>query len=366
MKYVYKKKINIFLFSVLDFIGGIIAFPFKTFRQKTPKHFNKILLIREDHVGDVISASVVLSPLRRAFPGAEIDFMAPSWGMGILKGDPNLNNIVQFDPPWFDRRSKGFSQQIKGFFCMVDIMKKGEYDLAIDLRGDARHIAAMFAAGIKCRISYGITGCGFLLTHQVPYKGTMHENERNAELLKPLGIECCSPGINLYFSDEDILEAGNLKKELGINYPYAVIHVVPGHPEKKWNTASFSEVARYIHDEKGLVPIFIGTHDDRGDVKAVIEMAGVKSINLSGMTSLSVLGPFMTGASLFVGLDSGPTHIAAYTETPTIMLFSGVNDPAQWAPRGENVTIVYPGRGKDLSQITPREVFRMIDKVIAV
>ena len=364
MKYVYKKKIYILLFSILDFIGGVITLPFRLFQRNIPKHPGKILLIREDHVGDVISSTVVLTPLRRAFPAADIDFLAPSWGMGILKGDPNLTKIIKFDPPWFDRGVKGFVPWMRGFFDMVKIMKEGDYDLVIDLRGDARHIIAMFVSGIKYRISYGITGCGFLLTHQVPYKGTMHENDRNAALLKPLGIECRSPRINLYFSDEDILEAGNLKKELGIDYPYAVIHVVPGHPEKKWNAESFAEVARYIHDEKGLVPVFIGTHDDRDDVKAVIEMAGVKAINLSGMTSLSVLGPFLTGSSLFVGLDSGPSHIAAYTETPTIMLFSGVNDPRQWAPRHENVNIIYPGKGKNLAHITPGEVFRMIDKVI--
>ena len=362
--YVYKKKIYIVFFSIIDFLGNIISFPFRMFKSDIPKSLKKILLIREDHVGDVISSTVVLTPLRRAFPGADIDFLAPSWGMGILKGDPNLTKLIKFDPPWFDRGVKGFVPWMRGFFDMVKIIREGDYDLVIDLRGDARHIIAMFVAGTKYRLSYGITGCGFLLTHQIPYKGTMHENRRNAELLKPLGIECYSPGIKLYFSDEDILDAGNIKREVGIDYPYAVIHIVPGHPEKKWNKESFARVARYIHDEKALVPVFIGTDEDRADIKDVIEKAGVKAINLSGMTSLSMLGPILTGASLFVGLDSGPSHIAAYTEAPTVILFSGANDPAQWAPEGANVNVIYPGRGKDLSCIDAGEVFRMIDKVL--
>jgi ADP-heptose:LPS heptosyltransferase len=108
----------------------------------------------------------------------------------------------------------------------------------------------------------------------------------------------------------------------------------------------------------------IGAQEDGLRIKDVITGAGVDVVDLAGRTKLSELGPLCAGASLFVGLDSGPSHIAAYTGIPTMILFSGVNDPVQWAPKGENVRIIYPGKGKDLSGITPVEVMREIDRVI--
>ena len=363
MRYVYKKNIYKIFFSAIDGLGAILFLPLRLIRKPANKA-DRILVVRTDHVGDVISATSVLPHLRRAFPAAEIDFMVPSWAMGILKRDPHLNSIIQFDPPWFDRNKEGFIEGLKGFFEMVRILRAGRYDVVIDLRGDARHIMAAFLAGIKMRIGYGITGCGFLLTDMVPYRDVMHETERNTALLSPLGVECRISDVTLYFSDKDIIKAGEIKKDAALDKPYAIVHVVPGHPSKNWTLEGFIKVVRYLRQEKNLIPVMIGATNDRLRVKDVIMGAGVDVVDLSGKTSLSVLGPLCTGASLFVGLDSGPAHIAAYTGIPTIMIFSGVNDPAQWAPKGENVRIIYPGKGKDLSGITPGEVMREIDRVI--
>jgi ADP-heptose:LPS heptosyltransferase len=364
MKYVYKKKTYRILFSVFDAIGAVIFFPLKLMKRRTKEKTDRILVIRTDHVGDVIFATSVLPPLRRAFPSAEIDFMVPSWAMGILKRDPHVNNIIQFDPPWFDRNKKGLIEGLKVFFNMAGTLKKGRYDVVIDLRGDARHIAASFTAGIRKRISYGITGLGFLLTDNVPYGDIIHETQRNTALLSALGIESRVSDVTLYFSDKDIIRSGEIKKEAGLDKPYAIVHVVPGHPSKNWTLEGFVKTVRYLRQEKGFIPVLIGTQEDGLRIKDVITGAGVDVVDLAGRTKLSELGPLCAGASLFVGLDSGPSHIAAYTGIPTIILFSGVNDPVQWAPKGENVRIIYPGKEKDLSGITPGEVMGEIDRVM--
>jgi len=362
MRYVYKKKIYRILFFILDAVGAAVFAPFKFFRRETSRKADRILVVRTDHVGDVIFATAVFAPLRRAFPASEIDLMAPGWAMGVLKGNPHISNIIRFDPPWFDRNSSGLKAGIRGFFELVSMLKKGRYDVFIDLRGDARHIMAAFLAGIKRRISYGITGCGFLLTDMVPYGDVMHEARRNTALLGPLGIDGDSSCVELHFSEEDISKVSRIKKDAGVEKPYAVVHIVPGHPSKDWSLFSFIRVLRYLKEKKGLMPVMIGSGKDRLRVKDAVLNSGLDAVDLSGKTTLSELGPLCAGASIFVGLDSGPSHIAAYTGTPTIMIFSGINDPAQWAPRGDNVRVVYPGKGKDLSAVSPDEVMREIDE----
>ncbi len=363
MRYVFKKKIYIVLFSILDTVGSIIFFPIRLFSSKKDIDPKRILLIRADHIGDVINATVALRPLKDKFPNSRLDLLVPSWAVDLVKGDPSIDNVMDFDAPWFDRKKRGILDTIKGFCDMVKIIRRGNYDIAIDLRGDARHIAAMFLAGVKNRIGYGITGGGFLLTDQVRYKGKMHEAERNIALLESLGIKAFTHDVKLHLSaDEENISF--LKKEFGVEGPYVILHPVPGHSAKEWDDSHFARLAEYLYREKGFLPVFVGSSQDSGRISKIKEAVNIDLVDLSGKTRLVELGKLLKGASLFIGVDSGPAHIAAAMGAPTIILFSGANDPSQWAPKGENVKIIYPGKGKDLSLIKPEDIFSVVDKII--
>ena len=362
--YVYKKKLYVLLFSLIDAAGNAIFGARKLFRRKIPLEFNRILLIRVDHIGDVINAAVVLDPLRRSFPNAAIDLLAPSLACDIVRDNKANVNVISFDPPWFDRGSSGFFKHLKGLREMVKIIRNGQYDVCMDLRGDFRHIMAMFLAGVRCRVGYGITGGGFLLTHNVPYKGVMHETDRNMELLRAIGIKEKTPGIKLYFSDEDKNTADKLLSDSGVRYKYAVLHIAPGHPAKGWDLEKFAPVVQYLFREKQLVPVMVGVMKDGKKVQKISELIDARLIDMTGKTPFGVLYYLLSSASLFIGVDSGPAHIAALANIPAIILFSGINDPCQWAPKGNRVRLVYRGKGKDLSGVQPDEVCRKIDEVI--
>lgn len=363
MKYVYKKRMYKAIVCIIDSVGFFLAGIFKIFSGKPVFGTGKILIIRVDHIGDVVMATSVIAPLRRAFPSAKIDFIAPSWARELLSQDPHINNVTIFDAPWFLRCKAGFINGVKGFFAMTKMIRRGGYDLVIDLRGDARHIAAAFLSGAKTRISYGITGLGFLLTEEVPYDEKCHEIDKNLALLGPLGVSCVNASSKLYFSKENALAAENIKKKMRIDNPYVVLHVTAGRPEKNWTSDGFSGLVDYIGVKKGLMPVIIGGNEDTVYIKGVMEKTSQKVIDLSGKFKISELTAFLEGASLFVGLDSGPSHIAAAVGVPSVILFSGANDPLQWAPRGGNVRVVCPGKGKGLDEVGLGEVVGVIDKV---
>ena len=365
MKYVYRKKIYIFLFTAVDLVGGLVFKPFRALQRGGREDIRRILLIRADHIGDVIASTVVLGPLKKAFPQAEIDFLTSSWAYDLVKGSPNITRVIQFDPPWFTRRSRRPGEGVRGFFEMARIMRQGRYDLVVDLRGDARHIAAMFLAGVKRRISYGITGGGFLLTDQVPYEGPAHETDRNLALLRPLGLDERSSGVRIDFTEKDAEDARAVMGRTSIRGGYAVMHATPGHDTKDWNEENFAAVLKYLSAGKGLAPVLVGSGADSERVRRIIGLSGGDAVDLSGRTRLGMLGPILKGASLFVGVDSGPSHIAAASGIPTVILFSGVNDPLQWAPRGDNVKLVYPGRNRTLADVRSDEVCAAIDEVLA-
>lgn len=365
LRYVFKKKIYITLAFIVDAIGSIIFAPIKFFRSPLAEKFRKILVMRLDHIGDVVSSTAVLEPLKKKFPDSRVDFLAPSSMGDILKENPFIDNLLEFNPGWFDEKKPSFIEQTRNIRNLAALIKNHNYDLAIDLRGDCRHIIAMFLAGVKNRISYGITGLGFLLTCQVPYEGIMHETERNTALLLPLGVEQHSLSVRLYLPKTSYDKASALKEKLHIPAKYAVVHPIPRRSQKRWTNERFSRVIQYLYNTKGIVPVMAGDISDKSEIKEIMDKSNTPAIDIAGETSLDVLGAIMQEATLFIGVDSGPSHIAAAVGIPGIVLFSGINDPAQWVPRSDKIKLMFPGANRNLSDVKVEEVLGAIDEMLS-
>jgi len=365
-KYVFKKKRLIFLIIVFDFVGSLFAWPLKfLYPQKKPGTISRILLIRLDHVGDVIMSTVVLRPLREAFPQARIDILVADWAYDLVKNSPYLDTVIPFNLAWFDRkRYPSLWTQIKDLRALIKIIKKGDYDAAVDLKGDLRQIIALFLSRVTYRISYGITGGGFLLSHNPEYRRGCHETDHNLDLVKELGVVIEKAKADLFVSVAAEKTAEKILKGNSIPERFVVLHVLSGHNQKNWQNEKFSHLVRYIGVKKGLAVVLIGTDREKKIVDDVIAEADIHAINLCGKTDLETLAGVIKKASLFVGIDSGPAHIAAACGVPAIILFSGTNDRHQWAPRGDLVRIMYPGDGKNLSSLDSESVFRVVDNML--
>ncbi|MGB3242325.1 MAG: glycosyltransferase family 9 protein, partial [Candidatus Omnitrophota bacterium] len=348
MRYVYKKKALFFLATILDLLGAVISWPFKVFNPpEVPRKLSRILLMRMDHIGDIIMATAVLKPLREAFPEAQIDLIVSSWGADLIKNNPYTSRVIEFDPVWFDRkRSAGIFSQARGVKDLARIIKEGKYDAAVDLRGDLRHILALFLSDIKCRVSYGITGGGFLLTHEVPYREGTHETEHSMDLVRVLGVSSGKPEVSISLPGEANKRSDRVLEEDDISAPYAVFHAFPGHATKLWKNENFSRVIDYVAKEKNAAAVLVGAGEDKKEASDIISMATEKAYDLTGRTDWGTLTGILKKAALFVGVDSAPAHIAAALGVPTVVVFSSVNDPRQWAPKGDKVKILCPGRGR--------------------
>jgi ADP-heptose:LPS heptosyltransferase len=224
----------------------------------------------------------------------------------------------------------------------------------------------MSIAGIKNRISYGITGGGFLLTCNVRYDRLQHEALKDLKLLSAIGIKEKKANIEIFYDKEELASADLVKRSAGLVGPYAVIHAVAGQDEKMWSIDNFFEVTRYVRDIKKLLPVFIGSAKDKIFIHEIIGLLAGGAVDLSGSTGLKITAKLIADATLFIGLDSGPAHIASATDTPSIVLFSGINSLDQWAPAGENIDIISPGENRNLSEVTSEEVCRAIDKRIGI
>lgn len=113
-----------------------------------------------------------------------------------------------------------------------------------------------------------------------------------------------------------------------------VFHVGAGSRDKQWGIDRWRDLAVRIEGEAivlaGEVEAERFTRDERREFNA---MGG------RYLFDLLALADVLRGASLFIGGDTGPTHLAAALGVPTVALF-GPTDPARWAPIGPRVEIV--------------------------
>jgi heptosyltransferase-3 len=104
---------------------------------------------------------------------------------------------------------------------------------------------------------------------------------------------------------------------------YAVIHPFSGGPRKNWPLEQFRGLAARLP-----MPVrWCAGPEDPPLADAV------------RIDNLYHLGEFLAGARLYIGNDSGITHLAAAAGTPVLAIF-GPTDPQVWAPRGSHVRVV--------------------------
>jgi ADP-heptose:LPS heptosyltransferase len=116
------------------------------------------------------------------------------------------------------------------------------------------------------------------------------------------------------------------------NSRYAVIHPGSGSKIKNWPVDRFNKLSQILKDKTGFKTVWIiGPAEE----PLIVNHSDV----MLNDCSLEEIAPVLAGASLYIGNDSGISHLAAACGCPCVVLF-GPSDPAVWAPRGKTVSII--------------------------
>jgi ADP-heptose:LPS heptosyltransferase len=144
---------------------------------------------------------------------------------------------------------------------------------------------------------------------------------------------------------------------------YVVIHPFSGSPKKNWPLERYRELARRLNCRERT--------DSVPDPK-LLSFGGIPGVDRAVCPLLWCAGPeeelddavrfdnlcdlacWLAGARLYIGNDSGITHLAAAAGAPVVALF-GPTDPAIWGPRGDRVSIVATPTPGEAMEIIPLE-----------
>lgn len=335
------------LFAVVDALGVIwlriwrAAAGAPAVKPLLPETVERLLLIQLDHLGDAVMTTSMFASLRRRFPKAAIDVLAAPWNCEVFAASKEIGRIHVCRWNRF-RRGFKFGWPL-GFFAWVPALRRRRYDAAIDVRGDFPNAALMKLCGIPRRIGWACAGGGFLLTDSAEFvRGRAEVSSRRA-LLEALGAEVRpSEGPTFTPSAEAIRFVTHMLGEFRLgDRPLWVLHVGAGTSAKTWPVRHWRELlGRAIVELNARVILVGGTADIETAREITQDMNWPGVMDWTGRLTIDQLASLVRRATLFVGADSGPAHLAAATGARVVAIFSGSTVAEQWQPWGPRVGVV--------------------------
>lgn len=340
--YRFKNRKIIFLCKVADRLLALL--PKK--KRALPEHVRNVLVIKPDHLGDMLTLTSVLPLLRKRFQDARIDVLCHELSLSILSNNPAIDRCVPFIHFLYDRRKFSLFGKIcrflAGLLPLMQRLRRERYDLCLNFResgGDMILLARM--CGCRYMVGHGTGGFGPLLDQVVQWREGRHEVEHYLEVLRPLGIEASleNLGYELYPTREDEERIDSVIEKHGLA-KFIVIHPGSGDVRKLVKAGSWAGII--VGTEADTRIVFTGTKDECSLYAEVAGLVQRETVNLMGAFSIGQLYLFYRKAQKVYTVDSLSAHLAAMTGTRTTVFWSNLVDVSQWRPLGKNVEIVFP------------------------
>jgi ADP-heptose:LPS heptosyltransferase len=298
----------------------------------------RILILKLDHIGDLVLGMRAFREIRNAWPDAEITLVCSPVNMPLAQQLGLFDKILSCQ--FFEDRSHIERQPDAILADRFRKLQLPHFDLAIDLRfgDDTRflldHVDAQYTAGFfTTRIARPLDIIVPLL--EVPPQATSRQPRNLSDDTRLLIL--ARTVIDAFRRDEHPLRSLT-STETGAfpASPYAVISPASGAEIKQWPNEYFAAVGRALIDS-GLAVVLVGDDTMEASCSEIAQHIGSKNVrDLSGILPLKDLPNLLNHAKLFVGNDSAPGHIAAALGIPTIVIFSGIANIDVWHPRGVN------------------------------
>lgn len=308
MKYLINNPISLKIVKGIDAVCRLL--PKKAGQFSTPK---KILLSNLAHLGDVVLATSVIEPLKRAYPEAEIGFLTGSRSRPVV--EPLVDKVHVFDHKRLNRIKKDKRRRHRETESQA-LSEMKEYDLFIDLYPYyPNSIYLGYLANIPVRVGFTSGGFGPLLTHALDFEEKRgHLTDHYAALLRLIGV--------------DGVFRPKLKDVIPKTGDYILLHPGTGHAAKQWPVNYWRELLNLLLHEGGQRVVMTG-YGEKALVDQIIgDFKGVE--NLCDQLSFDELLSVVRGAKQVICGDTVVGHIATAYQVPKRILYSGINDYKLW------------------------------------
>ena len=311
----------------------------------------RILIIRPDHLGDLILTTPVIQALREHAPDAQLTMMVGPWSREIVARHPALDDVMTCAFPGFQRAVQGALRPYILLFQTARVLRRESYDLALNLRPDFWWGAALlYLAGIPRRVGYALEPGQPFLSTSLPFPPEEHATVSNLrlasaglatldypELSEPFTPEhypaCFTPT-----ADEQQWVNTRLRAEgIADDTPLIIIPPGSGGAVKLWRSEAWAHCANVLRANlttpRPARILLTGSPAERALVEEVAQHI-TDGVTLITDASIGQLAALLGRAACVLTVDNGPGHIAAAQNTPGVHLF-GPTDPRIFGPWGD-------------------------------
>jgi len=285
----------------------------------------KILLVRLRLLGDVVFTTPLLRALRRQYPDAHLTYVVEPAAEPVVRANPHLNRVIVAP------RRRGVAR-LRDDVSLARMLRHERFDIAIDLHGGPRGAWLTWASGAPTRIGYTTAGRSWMYTHAVARPADLsgrHSVLKQWDLLGPLGAAECDPSRDAVEMPEDAGAAarvGEMLRTAGVrdDDPVVLLHVSAGNPFRRWPLESFAALVSQLaaRDPKRRFVLTSGPSDADAAQSLADRIRASSAAQVIPRTfDVAELRALAARATVYIGGDSGPMHIAATTGTPIVGLF---------------------------------------------
>ena len=276
----------------------------------------RILVVLPNWLGDAVMATPAIELLAQYYANVRFTFIGSYVSIEALKYHPLCEQAI------VDETKKAPSRLVATYQLAKKI---GKFDLAITFRNQIHSSFLLRATGTVFTIARKSWHSQFLLSHTPKIATNQHLAKQYAKLAM-VNIDAFNgevPPLKLYIQPKQF-DKPTLGINAGATYGSA----------KRWYPERFAKVAAHFSNKYNVI-IFGGPNEVEvaNDIQKELQHQGVSNFtNLAGKTTIDELCSTIAGCSIFVTNDSGPMHIAAAYQVPTVAIFGPTKykETSQW------------------------------------
>lgn len=298
----------------------------------------RILVIKLQHLGDVLLTTPIYKTVKEQFPHINIDVLIYQETKEVLLGNTDLDNIFTIDRKW---KKKGLYYQCQKEVELFKQLKAQKYNLILNLtdRWRGAWLTRMLQPTNSVSLPYQhrrgkLWRNSFSHIYRVPQQ-PRHTVEKNLDALRRLGIQPSSNQKRLTFNvSDDYLEKMRRyfkENKLG-SRQIVVIHPTSRWMFKAWTKEGFSQLlALLVSNNFDVIMISGPAEIEVQYAQSILTMPHKQVFDLSGQLSIQETAAVIKLADCLIGLDSVAIHLSAAVSTPCVALFGPTFDQV-WYP----------------------------------
>lgn len=339
-----------------------------------------ILIIRLSSIGDIIHCTPVARSLKKNWPTCRITWLVGEVSADLIRSNPHVDEVIVWSRERFERHLQNFEwvRAVSIWRELQALLASKKFDIVLDIHG--LFITGMIARQVQASRRIGMSTareCNSLFMTQVAQPLSEHIVDRYLGVLQPLGITCLDRRMTLVVPEASKQFAVEFLRESGAGGEKKIIVLIPGTTwsTKNWPIDFFGRLACSLVDDFTIVLCGGKSEIDLG--RQIQVQAGHKIVNAVNQTGLLEMAAIIEQASLVIGGDTGPMHIAAALGVSNIILF-GPTNPAVYGPLGDHSVAVSHQRdcsfchkrtcpqkiSSCMSSITPEEIIQQVYSIL--